>query len=268
MPPLAGTGLTQGWDGYVTALDPTTGLASWTQQYQGQDSLTAPTGIAVAQGGASVLDQLGLPAVISWAPSQDLVANTAMRPGDQFSIQTGTRAPVTVTISADDTYASLAKKIATASNYSIKTTILPLSSGSTMKLAPAYQGVQVNLLPGPLGHDALGPMGLSQGVLTTAASKESSDGPGANTGPLASRNTLNNGYNLKLSSSLTLASPARAQAANAALTGAIAMVKSIYHDMITPPSTSNGVGNGTVPTYLKDQIANYQAALVRLGGGS
>jgi hypothetical protein len=189
-----------------------------------------------------------------------------MRPGDQFYVQSGTGTPVAVTIAADDTYTTLAQKIAKASNYNIKTTILPLTTGSTLKLAPAYQGVQVNLLPGPLGHDALGPLGLAQGVLTTTASNETKDAPSASTGPLASRNTLNNGYNLKLSSSLTLASPARAQAAVAAVIGAIAAVKSVYHDMNTPPSQGNGVGNGTVPTYLTNQIANYQAALARLTG--
>ena len=266
--PLAGSGQTTGWDGYVAALDPATGTVSWSQQYSGLESQLAPAGIAVAPGGASVLDQLGLPGVISWSPSQELVANTAMRPGDQLFIQSGTRTPVAVTIAANDTYATLAKKIAKASNYTIKTTILPLSSGSTLKLAPAFSGTQVTLLPGPAGHDALGPLGLPQGVLRTDATKESSSAPGGDTGPISSRNSLKNGYSLKLSSSLSLANSARATTASAAISSAIATIKSIYHDMTTPPSTGNGVGNGTVPTYLTNQIAQYQAALSRLSGSS
>ncbi len=266
--PLAGTGQTQGWNGYVTALDPTTGQVSWSQQYQGQDKQAAPTSIAVAEGGASVLDQLGLPSTISWAPSQELVANTAMRPGDQLYVQNGTGKPIAVTIAADDTYETLAKKIAKASNYAIKTTILPLTTGSTLKLAPAYPGVQVTLLPGPLGHDALGPLGIAQGVLTASASKEGSAAPGGDSGPLASRNSLKNGYSLKLSSSLTLANPARALAASGALSGAIATLKGIYADMSTPPSQNKAATSGTVPTYLTNQIANYQAALSRLQGSS
>ena len=266
--PLAGTGQTQGWAGYVTALDPATGQVGWSHQYLGLDSQTAPTGIAVAQGGASVLDQLGLPSVIDWTPSQQLVANTAMRPGDQLYVQTGGGNPIAVTIAADDTYKTLAQKIAKASNYAIKTTILPLTTGSTLKLAPAYPSVQVTLLPGPLGHDALGALGLAQGVLTATASKESSSAPGGDSGPLSSRNSLKNGYSLKLASTLTLASPARALAASGALSGAIATLKGIYADMNTPPSQNNAATSGTVPTYLKDQIANYQAALSRLSAGN
>ena len=266
--PLPGTGQTQGWNGYVTALDPTTGQVSWSKQYQAQDKQAAPTGIAVAEGGASVLDQLGLPSTIDWTPSQELVANTSMRPGDQLYIQTGSGNPIAVTIAANDTYQTLAAKIAKASNYAVKTTILPLTGGSTLKLAPAFPGTQVTLLPGPVGHDALGPLGLSQGVLTSTASKEGSAAPGGNSGPLSSRNSLKNGYSLKLSSSLNLANPARALAASSAISGAIATIKGIYGDMNTPPSQGNGVGNGTVPTYLTNEIANYQAALSRLTGGS
>ena len=260
--PLAGTGQSQGWNAYVTALDPTTGQVSWSQQYQGKDKQATPAGIAVAEGGASVLDQLGLPSTISWAPSQELVANTSMRPGDQLYIQTGSRSPVAVTIAADDTYKTLAQKIAKASNFAIKTTILPLTTGSTLKLAPAYPSVQVTLLPGPLGHDALGSLGIAQGVLTATASKESSAAPGGDSGPLASRNSL------KLSSSLTLANPARALAASGALSGAIATLKGIYADMNTPPSQTNGATSGKVPTYLTNQIAQYHAALARLSGSN
>jgi hypothetical protein len=265
--PMVGTGQTTGWDGYVTALDPATGQVSWSDRYSGQENQVAPAGIAVAATGASVLDQLGLPGTISWAPSQQLVANTAMRPGDQLYIQVGTRAPVAVTIAANDTYATLSQKIAKASNYTVKTTILPLSSGSTMTLKPAYAGTQVTLLPGPAGHDALGPLGLPQGVLSTDATKESSSAPGGDTGPLSSRNSLKNGYSLKLSSSLSLSNTARATTASAAISSAIATIKSIYHDMTTPPSTGNGVGTGKVPAYLTNQIAQYQAALSRLTGG-
>ena len=266
--PMAGAGQTSGWNGYVSALDPTTGQVSWSQTYPGQESQVAPTGIAVASNGASVLDQLGLPGTIDWTPSQELVANTAMRPGDQLYVQTGTRTPVAVTISANETYASLAQKIAKASNYAVKTTILPLSSGSTLKLAPAFPGTQVSLLPGPAGHDALGPLGLSQGVLSTTASQESSAAPGGDSGPLSSRNSLKNGYSLKLPSTLSLTNSARATAASAAISSALATIKTIYSDMTTPPSTTSSASSGTVPAYLTNQIAQYQAALSRLTGSS
>jgi len=45
-------------------------------------------------------------------------------------------------------------------------------------------------------------------------------------------------------------------------------VRSMYSDIVSPPSTSTTVGKqgGTVPAYLTNQIANYQLALARLTG--
>ena len=263
---LPGSGETSAWNGYVAALDPTNGQVSWTQTYQGREHEAAPASIAVAQGGASVLDQLGLPGTIDYTPSKQLVTDSSLRPGDQFYVQSGTGTPVAVTIAANDTYQTLGQKIARASNYTVKATVLPSASSDTLKLTPAFPGTQVSLLPGPSGRDALGSLGLSQGVLTTAASKESSAAPSSTAGPATSHNSLKNGYSLNLSSLLNLASPARATAAGAALSGAITTIKGIFANMTTAPKVGNGSASGSVPTYLTNEISNYQAALARLTG--
>ena len=263
---LPGSGETSAWNGYVTALDPTTGAIGWSQQYTGKEREAAPVSIAVAQGGASVLDQLGLPDAIDYTPSQQLLTNSSLRPGDQFFIQSGTHTPVAVTIAANDTYKTLALKIAKASNYSVKATVLPSLTADTLKLTPAFPGIPVSLLPGPPGRNAMGPLGLSQGVLTSTASKEGSAAPSSTAGPPSSHNSLKNGYSLNLSSMLNLTTPGRATAAGAALSGAIAKIKGIYSDMTTVPKLGNGAASGSVPTYLTNQIANYQAALARLTG--
>ena len=265
--PLAGSGQTTGFDGYVAAVDPQTGAVAWSQRYSGKENQAAPAGLAVAAGGASVLDQLGLPGAIDYAPSQQLVADSSLRPGDELFIQSGTGAPAAVKISASDTYQTLAQKIARASNFKVKATILPSSKGLTLKLAPAFQSGQVSLLPGPPGRDALAALGLSQGVLTTAASQETHLGPSGTTGPRPSRNALKNGYSLNLSSSLGLANPARATAAAAALSGAIATLKGVYSDMTNPPPQPASATSGSAPAYLTKEIAQYRAALSRLSGG-
>ncbi len=265
--PIPGTDVTSAWNGYVSALDPTTGQISWSQTYSGKENEAAPAGIAVAQGGASVLDQLGLPGTIDFTPSQNLVSNTSLRPGDQFYIQTGRQPPVAVTISGDDTYATLAQKIARASNFTVKAVVLPSSAGNTLKLTPAYGSTEVGLLPGPSGRDALSALGLHQGVLTLTASKESSLAPSSTSGPATEHSSLKNGYSLNLSSSLNLLTPGRATAASAALSGAIATLKTIYNNMISPPAPASSAGSGKVPKYLTNQISNYQAALSRLSGG-
>ena len=266
--PIPGSGATSAFQGYVANIDPATGLESWEQTYTGQSNEAAPAGIAVTQGGASVLDALGLPSNIDSTPSQQLVANTSLRPGDEFFVQAGTGSPRAVTIAAGDTYKTLALKIAAASNYAIKATVVAGTSGNTLKLAPAFSGQQVALLPGPAGRDALSPLGFSQGVLSSTASKETSAAPSSIVGPASNHTSLKNGYSLNLSSLLTLSSAARATAASAALSGAIATIKGVYKDMTTTPSANSSATSGKVPTYLTNEIANYQAALSRLTGGS
>ena len=264
--PVTGMGETSAWNGYVAAVDPTTGQVTWTQQYTGTEHEVAPTSIAVAQTGSSVLDQLGLPGSIDTTPSQELVTDTSLRPGDQFFIQTGSSTPVAVTISANDTYQTLSQKIAKASNYALTVTVVPGTSGNTLKLAPAFGDTQVSILPGAAGRNALSALGLSQGTLTKAASTESSPSPSSTSGPPTQQNSLKNGYSLNLSSLMNLTSPAKATAAGAALSLAISTVKSIYSDMTTEPAVGNGSSSGAVPTYLTNEIANYQAALARLTG--
>ena len=265
--PIPGTDVTSAWNGYVTALDPSTGQVSWSQTYSGKENEAAPAGMAVAEGGASVLDQLGLPGTIDFTPTQNLISNTSLRAGDQLYIQTGKQPAVAVTISADDTYTTLGQKIARASNFSVKAVVLPSAAGNTLKLTPVYGSTEVTLLPGAPGRDALSALGLHQGVLTLTASKESSLAPSSTAGPAHTHNALKNGYSLNLSSSLNLLSPGRATAASAALSGAIATLKTIYNNMISPPSTATTASSGKVPKYLTDQISNYQAALARLSGG-
>ena len=265
--PLPGSGESSAWNGYVAAVDPTSGQVTWTQQYSGQEHEAAPASIAVAQTGTSILDQLGLPDSIDTTPSQALTTNTSLRAGDQFYVQVGSQSPVAVTIANGDTYQTLAQKIAKASNYEVTATVVP-GTGNTLKLAPAFQNVQVNLLPGASNRNALPALGLTQGTLTAAASKESSAAPSSTAGPATQHNSLKNGYSLNLSSALNLSTPAKATAAGAALSLAVSTIKSIYTNMTTAPSVGEGSSSGSVPTYLTNEIANYQAALQRLTGSA
>jgi hypothetical protein len=173
---------------------------------------------------------------------------------------------VAVIIAANDTYKTLIQKIQGASHYTVTATLVPGSNGNTLKLAPAFQNTLVNILPGPTGRNALSALGLTQGTLNTAAAKESSAAPSSTAGPPTQHDSLKNGYSLNLSSSLNLTSPARATAAGAALSLAISTVKTIYTNMTTAPAVGNGSSSGAVPTYLTNEIAQYQAALQRLTG--
>ena len=71
---------------------------------------------------------------------------------------------------------------------------------------------------------------------------------------------------LALPSSLNLGSSNAVKQAQSALQLALSTVRTIYGDMTTAPAPDSST-SGTVPKYLTNQIAQYQAALDRLTSG-
>jgi hypothetical protein len=268
--PIPGEGQTTASNGYAAAVDPQTGQVTWSQTFVGLDHQAAPTSIAVGQNGASVLDQLGLPSgKIDFSASQQLVANTSVRPGDKFFVKVGPNGALTpVTISAGDTYQSLATKIQRASGFNLKATVLPGAGGSQLSIAQAASGQPVQILAGPDGLDALGSLGLTAGVVSKTASKATALARVQTQGSLPPTTSLKNGYSLQLPSTLTLNTPADIKQAMATLANAINVVQGVYKNMITPPPSAAAHTSGTVPKYLSDQLANYQSGLARLSGSS
>ncbi len=260
-------------DGYVAQLDPTTGQVSWSQTFQGTNGNAAPVGISVSETGASALDALGLPdGEINQATSQTLVANTSLQAGDKFYVQVGTSSAVPITITATDTYATLAKKIEAASGNRVvaKTTqglggleleITPLNTNSTE---------QVAILAGPDGKDALGPLGLMAGLISNAST--SSNKPTSTSNIAASKtNSLKAAYSISLPTTLNLDSTANIAAALSQVKTAVSEVQNIFYNMTTPPSTSSSSttsSNTGLAAIYKSQAAGYASALARLEGSS
>jgi hypothetical protein len=83
-------------------------------------------------------------------------------------------------------------------------------------------------------------------------------------------------YGFSLDTGLDLTDDVGRKAAVAAMTKALSAVRTAYREMAdtangvkaATSTTSPGKTGGTVPAYLTSQIANYQAALNRLTGGS
>jgi len=71
-------------------------------------------------------------------------------------------------------------------------------------------------------------------------------------------------FGLALPADLNLGSPDSIKAAGEALQAAMKAVRDAYR-ALAPASTLPGA-TGPAPAYLTAQIANYQAALARLGG--
>ncbi len=81
-------------DGYLANLNVATGSIDWSQRFTGKDNIAAPTSIAVDPTGASVLDRLGLPSgTLDLSDSQQLTAQSSLRPGDQFTVRPGDGSP-------------------------------------------------------------------------------------------------------------------------------------------------------------------------------
>lgn len=246
-------GQTTAFDGYAAAIDAGTGAVSWSQTFRGDGRIAAPTTIAVAAAGASVLDRLGLPnGTMDFIQSQSVVANTAVRPGDQFFVRVSGSTAKAVTIETGDTLKSVAAKINRAAGFNVKAEVVSANGYDTIKITPVSPRTTVEIESGPDGRNALKALGLEEGIVTTAADKNTKDRVKAS-------------YALQLPSTLNLDTEGYVKQAQAVLLTAMSTIKSIYKDMTYDPATEKKTG--TVPAYLQNQIANYQQALNRLTGG-
>ena len=264
MSAAAQQGQTTGSAAYVAQVDPATGAISWSRTITGRDGIEAPTGIAVAAGGASSLDKLGLPSgQISYAQSTTLSASTSVRAGDQFQIRIGSGLPQTITIQAGDTFASLAAEINRVSGYQVSASTATVNGKSVLKMAPLNGRTTVQVLSGAGGKDALSALGLKPGVLTLDASKTTTSGATTDTGSHA-RSVLG----LSLPGTLEIPTTAKAKTSLAALNLAIAKVENLYQDLSKPKSTKAGNQaplSSELSKYYSSQLSSYQLALQRLG---
>ena len=103
------------------------------------------------------------------------------------------------------------------------------------------------LSSGEPGRDALGALGLSPGIVA----------------PKAGKNDVKT-FALSMPSSLSVNGAEAVKATNDALTAAMKAVRDAYRALA--PGANRPAITGEAPAYLTAQIANYQAALARLGG--
>ncbi|PZQ55991.1 MAG: transcriptional regulator, partial [Phenylobacterium zucineum] len=250
-------------DGYLAKLDVQTGEVSYEKRYTGADGVVTVNAIAVAADGASALDRLGLPSgTIDFADSDLLVANSSVRAGDIFYIaDPDTGAKKAITIAADETLKSLADKIKRASGREVDVEVKKISGKpqDQLVITPAHGGSALEFLSGPAGKDALAGMGLSPGLVieTDDEARAAQDAK-----PMG----------LEVDATLTLSSASAIAEAVSSLQSAMSNVRAVYFylkygDSSDEETKSSGKTGGTVPAYLTNQIANYQAALDRLTGG-
>ncbi len=255
-------------DGYVAQLNVGTGNVDWSQRLTGKDGYATPTSVAVSSSGASALDLFGLPSgTMDYSQSDRIVSATTARAGDTFQIRTRERGPLTtITIEASDTLETLADKIKKASGYRAKVDVSSTGNSRVLKVSPASSTSSIEIVAGKGGTDVLKSLGLAGGLVratkTDGDKTVSADGGGP-------------AYGLQLPPEMDLTTDAGRKAATAVITRAMSQIRTAYREVSdaalgvdTSSSTTSGKTGGTVPTYLTNQIANYQAALNRLTGGS
>jgi hypothetical protein len=264
---LPGTTSVGTQDGYVASVDIGSGTLGWSARFGGQDGYAAPESIAVAQGGASILDTLGLPSqTIQQTSSQLLTSATSVRVGDSFQVRTHAGStPVTVTIAADDTAKTLATKIEAATGYTANVTTETLDGETQIEIKPNNPSSTIELLPGPTGSNALTALGLNAGVVQTAPALAIASKKTTTTAGIAT-----NTYGLNIDGGFNLTTTAGIQAAQKQIQTAAALVQTAYYNLANgnKPKTTTPQITGTVPAYLQAQLANYQAGLSRLEGSS
>jgi hypothetical protein len=249
-------------DGFLTRLDVAAGTVEWSRRFTGKDGRAAPTSIAVDNQGSSVLDRLGLPqGQLDLSDSPRLTAASALRAGDQFTIKTGQGSARTVTIEAADTIDTLAQKIRRNSNFQAKVTVTSLGGQRSLRIEPTTPRQMIEFALGKDGKDALELLGIPEGVLRKTTTVD------GKTLPADGKSML---YGLGLPSNLNLNNDVERKHAIAEIGQAMGVVRKAYIDMKAaaspPPPPSAAAISGKVPAYLNNQIANYQAALDRLGG--
>jgi outer membrane protein assembly factor BamB len=258
---LAGTTALGAKDGFLVRMDAATGAVGWSRRFTDKDGQAAPTSIAVAANGASVLDRLGLPkGTLDYTGSRRVTAATSLRPGDQFLVRTREgAAPTAVTIAADDTLQTLALKINRALGFNAQAVVVKDGDVDRLQIKPRNERTFVEILPGKGERDALTALGLSEGVVRhstyDAAKKED---------VASAEGRL---YGLKLGRDLNLDDPEQIKHALAELAAAMVVIRTAYRDLrndATPPALRPVTGQPS--PYMQRQIAGYEEALRRLGG--
>jgi hypothetical protein len=256
---VAGQGAAKTPSAFLARLD-SAGETAWVRSFRSAGGQFALAGLAVDSGGASPLDVLGLPrGAIAAASTATMTTRSALRVGDEFQIGAEGKRLTTIKIDASDTLGGLVASINRAIGAAGRAEIVKENGVERLKLS-ARDGRALRLEAGREGRDGLGALGLTPGLVA-----RNLDGAGMKSFGLG----LLDG-DLKLDSKPNIAR------AKAELSAAISIVRQAYDALLHPNAKAltpeeqaleQRRQNAGLPSELYSaQIANYRAALARLGG--
>lgn len=257
---MAGQGAASTRSAFLTRLD-ADGEVAWMRSFNSAAGTMTLNGFAVDNSGASALDILALPrGVVNPSDTTSIAQRSAVRVGDEFSIGMDGRRLTTIKIGEKDTLSSLAAQINRAIGASGRATIVKEDGAERLKIV-AHDGRAIRLDAGRSGKDALGGLGLGPGIIAKN---------------IAGRSSVKT-FGLGLvESDLKLDTKADQTKTKSEISAAISIVRQAYEALLNPNTKeltaaekaleARRNAGGTVPEYYSQQLANYQAALARLGG--
>ncbi|MEZ6022098.1 MAG: hypothetical protein R3C16_01490 [Hyphomonadaceae bacterium] len=225
---IAGVGNAKASSGFLARLDDA-GALGWVRTFSSAGGpLKTVSSLAVDQSGASALDILGLPrGELATSTAAPLTARSALRVGDEFRIGVDGRRLVTLRIGATETLSTLVTSINRAIGGAGRAEIVREDGLERVKIS-ARAGSAVRIEPGREGRDALGGLGLSQGIIA------------ANSGA-GGLKTFGLGL---VAGDLKLDSAAAIKATKAELSAAISLVRQAYETLLNPNAAADGGGEG------------------------
>lgn len=246
-------------NGFAAKLDATTGTLAWSQQVTGRGGYSEGAALVYDAAADSDLDAFGLPTgTLHYEDDRTIATRTTARAGDSFYVSVDGGAKRKITIDADDTLRALTFKINGVLLLDGEAKVSRADDGDVLRIDPK-PGVKIEVFAGPEGMDLLAALGLPPGVAQRPSDDE--DAEEVKT------------FGLSLPASVSLGDRTAAEAALKAMEQAMTNVRAAHRELTRDPALDellNGAAKaqGPVPAYLTAQIANYQNALARLGGGS
>lgn len=249
---------------FAAGFDAATGAFQWVQQVSGRGGISTGVGIAVDTTGDSSLTRMGLPSgTLTFSDTNVITDRSSIRDGDHFYISVDGGRQKKITIEAGDTLRALTFKINAVLLLDGRADVRRSSNGESLRIEP-LEGVTIEFSAGADGQDALEGLGLPTGAVTGKASLLNED----------STSDAPKLFALELQNKLSILDRDSALSATEILNEAIIELQAAYRYLTRDPALDDLFGNngpgkrgGTVPAYLRNQLANYSAGLERLGGG-
>lgn len=249
-------------DGFVARIDAADGSIGAVRQFGQAASRTDPVHVTADPGGDSVLGALGLHRGLqNGNRSTLLTASSSLRAGDSFRLRVNDGAVRTVTIGADDTLATLARRVSVLTSGTATVTTPTSGAGATLRIT-ARSGAAIDLISGPNDSDALEKLGIAPGRLSMPTMTKAG----------APKVSPGGRFGLNLTEGLSLTDKGAAATALERIGQAMSITqtgyRSLYWDQTKANLANGGTKTSAATEAAKAQVAQYQAALNRLTASS